>query len=230
MGVCRQLARLVLLEGREPRPLLRALEQLDVPQPRAPSLLKEARAEAPALLAAHLLAHAPQREAPPRARLAARAADGARRRGGRVGGRGPAVILGVGRADDVIISAGYRIGPFEVESALVEHPAVVEAAVIGVPDDVAGNLIKAFVTLHPGHEASEALEAELLGFARKKLGPAATPRMLDIVKGLPKTRSGKIMRRLLKARELGLPEGDTSTLMEDVGGAKKDDDEGEGEA
>ena len=136
----------------------------------------------------------------------------------------------VGRMDDVIKSAGHLIGPFEVESALVEHPAVVEAAVIGVPDDVAGNLIKAFVTLHPGHEASEALEAELLGFARKKLGPAATPRMLDIVKGLPKTRSGKIMRRLLKARELGLPEGDTSTLMEDVGGAKKDDDEGEGEA
>jgi acetyl-CoA synthetase len=129
----------------------------------------------------------------------------------------------VGRADDVIKSAGHLIGPFEVESVLVEHPAVVEAAVIGKPDEVAGNLIKAFVVLHAGHEASPELVKELLGFARGKLGPAAAPREIDVVLGLPKTRSGKIMRRLLRARELGLPEGDTSTLVEDVGGVRKEE-------
>ncbi|MBX3250494.1 MAG: acetate--CoA ligase [Myxococcales bacterium] len=130
----------------------------------------------------------------------------------------------VGRADDVIKSAGHLIGPFEVESVLVEHPAVVEAAVIGKPDEVAGDLIKAFVVLHRGHEGTSELVKELLGFARARLGPAATPREIDVVQGLPKTRSGKIMRRLLRARELGLPEGDTSTLEEDVGGAKKESD------
>ena len=118
----------------------------------------------------------------------------------------------VGRADDVIKSAGHLIGPFEVESVLVEHPAVVEAAVIGKPDEIAGNIIKAFVSLHDGYEGDDALRKQLLGFARKRLGPAACPREIDVLPGLPKTRSGKIMRRLLKARELGLPEGDTSTL------------------
>ncbi|HRP74193.1 MAG TPA: acetate--CoA ligase [Rhodocyclaceae bacterium] len=118
----------------------------------------------------------------------------------------------VGRADDVIKSAGHLIGPFEVESALMEHPAVAEAGVIGKPDPVVGEVVKAFVSLKPGFEASDALARELLGFARKRLGPAVAPKEIDIQPSLPKTRSGKIMRRLLKARELGLPEGDTSTL------------------
>jgi acyl-coenzyme A synthetase/AMP-(fatty) acid ligase len=121
----------------------------------------------------------------------------------------------VGRADDVIISAGYRIGPFEVESALIEHPAVAEAGVIGKPDPVAMEIVKAFVALKEGFEPTPALHRELLGFARDKLGPGIAPREIDFVPSLPKTRSGKIMRRLLKARELGLPEGDTSTLEDD---------------
>jgi acetyl-CoA synthetase len=118
----------------------------------------------------------------------------------------------VGRADDVIKSAGHLIGPFEVESALMEHAAVAEAGVIGKPDDVVGEVVKAFVALKPGFAPDEALRRELLGFARKKLGPAVAPKEIDFQPSLPKTRSGKIMRRLLKARELGLPEGDTSTL------------------
>jgi acetyl-CoA synthetase len=117
----------------------------------------------------------------------------------------------VGRADDVIKSAGHLIGPFEVESALMEHPDVVEAGVIGRPDPVVGEVVKAFVTLRPGIEPSE-LRLELVGFARKRLGPAVAPREIVFDPQLPKTRSGKIMRRLLKARELGLPEGDLSTL------------------
>lgn len=118
----------------------------------------------------------------------------------------------VGRADDVIKSAGHLIGPFEVESALVEHAAVAEAAVIGVPDERAGESVKAFVTLHDGFAATEELERALLGHARKRLGAAIAPRQIYICDDLPRTRSGKIMRRLLKARELGLPEGDLSTL------------------
>ncbi len=118
----------------------------------------------------------------------------------------------VGRADDLIKSAGHLIGPFEVESALVEHPAVAEAGVIGKPDPVAMEVVKAFVVLGAGHEANAALERELIGFARKRLGAAVAPKEIAFAKDLPKTRSGKIMRRLLKARELGLPEGDTSTL------------------
>ena len=121
----------------------------------------------------------------------------------------------VGRADDVIKSAGHLIGPFEVESALMEHPAVAEAAVIGKPDPVAGETVKAFVALKAGHEPSEALRKELLGHARKRLGAAVAPKEIDFRDNLPKTRSGKIMRRLLKARELGLPEGDLSTLESD---------------
>lgn len=118
----------------------------------------------------------------------------------------------VGRADDVIKSSGHLIGPFEVESALLEHPAVAEAGVIGKPDPVALELVKAFVSLKPGHEPTEALRRELLGFARTRLGAAVAPKEIAFLPSLPRTRSGKIMRRLLKARELGLPEGDTSTL------------------
>ncbi len=122
----------------------------------------------------------------------------------------------VGRADDLIKSAGHLIGPFEVESALIEHEAVAEAAVIGVPDETAGELVKAFVTLKTGFEAGDALERELRGHARKKLGPAVAPREIVFRESLPRTRSGKIMRRLLRARELGLPEGDLSTLEGDA--------------
>ncbi|MFF9373175.1 acetate--CoA ligase [Streptomyces griseoluteus] len=118
----------------------------------------------------------------------------------------------VGRADDVIKSAGHLIGPFEVESALMEHPAVAESGVIGRPDPVAGNVVKAFVTLRPGFEASAPMRQELLAFARRRLGPAVAPREIAFDQHLPHTRSGKVMRRLLRARELGLPEGDVSTL------------------
>lgn len=118
----------------------------------------------------------------------------------------------VGRADDMIKSAGHLIGPFEVESALMEHPAVAEVGVVGIPDPVAGETVKAFVALKAGVAPSEELRMELLGHARKKLGPAVAPKDIAFRQNLPKTRSGKIMRRLLKARELGLPEGDTSTL------------------
>jgi len=120
-----------------------------------------------------------------------------------------------GRADDVINTAGHLVGPFEVESALIEHPAVAEAGVIGKPDPIAMEVVKAFVSLKPGHEPTPELRAELMRFARQKLSSAVAPREIDFVPSLPKTRSGKIMRRLLKARELGLPEGDTSTLEED---------------
>jgi len=118
----------------------------------------------------------------------------------------------VGRADDIIKSAGHLIGPFEVESALIEHEAVAEAGVIGMPDPITGEVVKAFVALNPGYRQSEALTKDILAHARKRLGPAVAPRLLAFRATLPKTRSGKIMRRLLKARELGLPEGDTSTL------------------
>ncbi|GLQ79578.1 acetate--CoA ligase [Mesorhizobium huakuii] len=121
----------------------------------------------------------------------------------------------VGRADDVIKSAGHLIGPFEVESALMEHPSIAEAAVIGIPDPTVGEVVKAFVALKPGHEPNEDLRKELLGHARKRLGPAVSPKQIDFRANLPKTRSGKIMRRLLRARELGLPEGDLSTLESD---------------
>ncbi len=118
----------------------------------------------------------------------------------------------VGRSDDVIKSAGHLIGPFEVESALLEHPAVAEAAVIGKPDPLLGETVKAFVSLKGDYEANDELHDALLGHARKRLGAAVAPKELDILPSLPRTRSGKLMRRLLKARELGLPEGDTSTL------------------
>ncbi|MBG6096981.1 acetate--CoA ligase [Nocardioides luteus] len=117
----------------------------------------------------------------------------------------------VGRADDVIKSAGHLIGPFEVETALMEHPAVLESGVIGKPDAVAGEVVKAFVTLKPGFEPSDDLELELLAFGRRRLGGLA-PKEIAFDPHLPHTSSGKVMRRLLKARELGLPEGDLSTL------------------
>jgi acetyl-CoA synthetase len=121
----------------------------------------------------------------------------------------------VGRADDVIKSSGHLIGPFEVESALLEHPAVAEAGVIGKPDAMAGEVVKAFVALKTDYSASEELRRELLGHARRRLGAAVAPKEIDFRANLPKTRSGKIMRRLLKARELGLPEGDLSSLESD---------------
>jgi acetyl-CoA synthetase len=121
----------------------------------------------------------------------------------------------VGRADDVINTAGHLVGPFEVESMLIEHPDVVEAGVIGKPDPIAGEIVKAFVSLKAGLEPSDELRNDIMHFARKKLAAAVAPREIDFLPSLPKTRSGKIMRRLLKARELGLPEGDTSTLEDD---------------
>ena len=121
----------------------------------------------------------------------------------------------VGRSKDLIKSSGHLIGPFEVESALMEHEAVAEVGVIGVPDDTAGEIVKAYIALKSGFEPDEDLRLELLGHARKRLGPAVAPREIAFRQNLPKTRSGKIMRRLLKARELGLPEGDISTLESD---------------
>ena len=118
----------------------------------------------------------------------------------------------IGRKDDVIKTSGHLIGPFEVESILMEHQAVAEAGVIGKPDPAAFEIVKAFVSLKTGIEPNDALRRELLAFARTRLGAAVAPREIEFVPSLPKTRSGKIMRRLLKARELGLPEGDTSTL------------------
>ena len=118
----------------------------------------------------------------------------------------------VGRKDDVIKTSGHLIGPFEVESVLMEHPAVAEAGVIGKPDPVALEVVKCFVSLKHGFEPSEALRKEILAHARKRLGAVVAPKELDFQASLPKTRSGKVMRRLLKARELGLPEGDISTL------------------
>jgi acetyl-CoA synthetase len=127
----------------------------------------------------------------------------------------------VGRADDVIKTSGERVGPFEVESALIEHPAVVEAGVIGKPDPLRGEIIKAFVVLKESQKSkvkrqklAEKLKEELADYVKKHLAGHAFPREIEFIDKLPKTRSGKIMRRLLKAKELGLPLGDTSTLEE----------------
>ena len=117
-----------------------------------------------------------------------------------------------GRVDDVITKAGHRLGSMEIESALVEHDAVVEAAVIGKPHQVTGESIKAFIILAKGVQGSDELITELKQFIRKGIGPISVPDEIEIVDQLPKTRSGKIMRRLLKAQELGMPVGDTSTL------------------
>ncbi len=121
----------------------------------------------------------------------------------------------VGRADDVINTAGHLVGPFEVESVLIEHPAVAEAGVIGKPDPIAMEVVKAFVSLKDGYVPSEELRHDIQKFVMKRLSSAAAPREIDFISSLPKTRSGKIMRRLLKARELGLPLGDTSTMEEE---------------
>ena len=118
----------------------------------------------------------------------------------------------IGRADDIIKTAGHMVGPFEVESCLMGHPAVAEAGVIGKPESTIGELVKAFVVLKAGYKAGDQLRRELIGFGRIHLGSAVAPKEIDFVDNLPKTRSGKIMRRLLKARELNLPIGDTSTL------------------
>jgi acetyl-CoA synthetase len=121
----------------------------------------------------------------------------------------------VGREDDIIKTSGHMVGPFEVESSLMEHPAVAEAAVIGIPNPVVGEIVKAFVCLKSGYSPSEKLKLEIIGFARGKLGAAIAPKELQFQENLPKTRSGKIMRRLLRAREMGLPEGDLSSLESD---------------
>lgn len=118
----------------------------------------------------------------------------------------------VGRRDDVIKSSGHLIGPFEIESILMEHDGIAEAGVIGIPDATLGEVIKAFISLKKGFTPSETLRRSVIAHARHRLGAAVSPREIDFVDSLPKTRSGKVMRRLLKARELGLPEGDTSSL------------------
>jgi len=118
----------------------------------------------------------------------------------------------IGRADDIIKTSGHMVGPFEVESTLMKHPAVAEAAVIGKPEPSIGELVKAFVVLKPGSESNDEMKMEIMGFARKEMGPAVAPKEIEFVESIPKTRSGKVLRRLLKARELGLPEGDLSTL------------------
>jgi acetyl-CoA synthetase len=120
----------------------------------------------------------------------------------------------VGRKDDVIKTSGHLIGPFEVESILMEHEAVAEAGVIGKPDPVAMEVVKAFVSLKDGYQPGEELRRDLMAFARTRLGAVVAPKEIDFVKSIPKNRAGKIMRRVLKARELGLPEGDISTLEE----------------
>ncbi|MCG7845354.1 MAG: AMP-binding protein, partial [Methanomassiliicoccales archaeon] len=118
----------------------------------------------------------------------------------------------LGRADDVIKTSGERLGPFEVESALIEHPSVAESAVVGKPDDLRGEIVKAFIVLRPGHEPSDRLKEEITNFVRVRLAYYAYPREIEFVTALPKTRSGKIMRRVLKAKEGGHDLGDLSML------------------
>lgn len=121
----------------------------------------------------------------------------------------------VGRDDDVINTGGHLVGPFEIESALIEHEAVAEAAVVGKPDEVNMEVVKAFVTLNPGYEPSEDLELTIMNFIRKKLSPLAMPQEIEFQAKLPKTRSGKILRRYLRALEWGEETGDLSTLEDD---------------
>lgn len=120
----------------------------------------------------------------------------------------------IGRDDDVINTAGHLVSPFEVESALIEHPLVSEAAAIGIPDNMLGEKIKAFIVLKPGRESSGRIKVELRSHVRNQVSPFAVPQEIEVVDAIPRTRSGKLMRRLLRARELGLPEIDTSTLEE----------------
>jgi acetyl-CoA synthetase len=121
----------------------------------------------------------------------------------------------VGRDDDVINTGGHLVGPFEIESALLEHPAVAESAAVGKPDPVNLEVVKAFVALKPGYEPSDKVKLDIINFVRKKLSPLAMPQEIEFMDSMPKTRSGKIMRRLLKARETGEEIGDTSTLEDD---------------
>ncbi len=121
----------------------------------------------------------------------------------------------VGRDDDVINTGGHLVGPFEIESALLEHEAVAESAVVGKPDPVNMEVVKAFITLKPGFEASDKLELKIMNFIRKKLSSLAMPQEVEFVPSLPKTRSGKIMRRMLRAKEWGEEIGDTSTLEDE---------------
>jgi acetyl-CoA synthetase len=121
----------------------------------------------------------------------------------------------VGRDDDVINTGGHLVGPFEIESALLEHPAVAESAAVATPDPVNMEVVKVFVALKPGFAAGADLELEIMNFVRKKLSPLAMPQKIEFVDGLPKTRSGKIMRRVLRAKEFNEPVGDLSTLMND---------------
>jgi acetyl-CoA synthetase len=118
----------------------------------------------------------------------------------------------LGRADDVIKTSGERLGPFEVESALIEHPAVAESAVVGKPDELRGEIVKAFIVLRPGRKPSDDLKEDITQFVRTRLAYYAYPREIEFVPSLPRTRSGKIMRRVLKAKEHGHPVGDLSTL------------------
>lgn len=118
----------------------------------------------------------------------------------------------IGRSDDIIKTSGERVGPFEIESVLVEHHAIAEAGVIGKPDPLRGEIIKAFVTLREGYKETPELVEDLKAFVKKKLAGHAYPREIAFVDSLPKTKSGKIMRRVLKAKEMGLPIGDTSTM------------------
>jgi pyruvate dehydrogenase E1 component alpha subunit len=139
----------------------------------------------------------------------------------------------LGRADDMIKSAGHRIGPFEIESVLTEHPAVAEAAAVGKPDSTAGEIVKAFVALKNDVEATDDLKKELLGVARKRLGSVSAPREIEFVDELPKNRSGKIVRRILRAKESGEAIGDTSTLERGsafVSGGANSEERGETEA
>lgn len=122
----------------------------------------------------------------------------------------------VGRDDDVINTAGHLVGPFEIESALLEHEAVAESAVVGKPDPVNMEVVKAFIALKPGFEPSKMLDLDIMNFVRKKLSPLAMPQEIEFVNSLPKTRSGKIMRRVLRAKEWGEEIGDTSTLENDL--------------
>jgi acetyl-CoA synthetase len=121
----------------------------------------------------------------------------------------------VGRDDDVINTAGHLVGPFEIESALLEHESVAESAVVGKPDPVNMEVVKAFIALKPGFQASKELELDIMNFVRKKLSALAMPQEIEFVPGLPKTRSGKIMRRVLRAQEWGEEIGDISTLEND---------------
>jgi acetyl-CoA synthetase len=120
-----------------------------------------------------------------------------------------------GRDDDVINTGGHLVGPFEIESALLEHPAVAESAAIGKPDPMNMEVVKVFVALRPGFTASVDTELDIMNFVRKRLSPLAMPQEIEFVDKVPKTRSGKILRRVLKAMELGQPIGDTSTMEED---------------